>query len=117
MRTLPLLAGAVLALGMFSAVPARAHGGDARIWVSFGDVAFSAGRPYHRLHHYPLQVVHDVGGPHYFYYGAPAPVYYVPRPVVIHGHGPGRHHGGPRHYRPAPPPPPRPGYHRHRPGY
>lgn len=113
MRTLSLVAGAVLALGLVAATPATARGGDARIWVSMGDVMFSAGRPYHRHHHHPLQILHGPRGPSYYYYPVPAYGYYPmpPRPYAY-----------PAYYPPAPyhrpaPPPPRPGYPRHRPGY
>lgn len=115
MRPLPLLAGAVLALGLCFGASAQAHGSDVRVFVSFGDVMFSAGRPYHRHHHYPLHVVHATHGPQYYYTAPPPQHYHHHRPVPVYGYG--DHHG--YHYRPAPPPPPpRPGYHRHRrPGY
>lgn len=117
MRSFPLLAGAALALGLCFGAPAQAHGSDVRVFVSFGDVMFSAGRPYHRHHHYPLHVVHAAHGPQYYYMAPPPPpprhYYRHPREAPVYGY----HHG--YHYRPAPPPPPpRPGYHRHhRPGY
>ena len=116
MRSIPLLAGAALALGLCFGAPARAHGSDLRVFVSFGDVMFSAGRPYHRHQHYPLHVVHAAHGPQYYYMAPPPPpppprhYYRHHRPAPVYGH----HHG--YHYRPASPPP-RPGYHRHRPGY
>ncbi|MCX7564105.1 hypothetical protein OS176_11300 [Xanthomonadaceae bacterium XH05] len=116
MRPLPLLAGAVLALGLSFGGVAQAHGSDVRVFVSFGDVMFSAGRPYHRHHHYPLRVVHAAHGPQYYYVAPPPrphyPHYRHHHPTPVYGHHQGRSH---RHH-PAPPPP-RPGYHRHRPGY
>lgn len=125
MRSIPLLAGAALALGLCFGASTRAHASDVRVFVSLGDVMFSAGQPYHRHHHYPLHVVHSAYGPRYFY-DAPPP----PRHVRGHGHGYRQYRHSHRHpvvvyhqphgyhYRPAPPPPPRPGYHRHyRPGY
>jgi hypothetical protein len=113
MRTLSLLAGAALALGLSLGTPAQAHGSDARIWVSFGDVAFSAGRPYHRHHHHPLKVTRGRHGPRYYYDPAPAYTYDpAPPPHSYPAHG----YRVPTYYR-YPPPPPRPGYSRHRPGY
>lgn len=125
MRSIPLLvAGAALALGLSVGAPVQAHGSDVRVFVSFGDVMFSAGRPYHRHHHYPLHVVHAAHGPQYYYMAPPPPppppprYYRHHRPVPVYGYHNGYPHHG-HYYRPAPPPPPpRPGYHRHyRPGY
>ncbi len=113
MRTLSLLAGAALALGLSFGAPAQAHGSDARIWVSIGDVSFSAGRPYHRHHRHPLHVVRGAHGPRYYYVPAPTYVYHPTHPRPAYGYrGPAHYH-----YPPPPPPPPRPGYYRHRPGY
>lgn len=119
MRTLSLLAGTALALGLCFGAPAQARGNDVRVFVSFGDVMFSAGRPYHRHHHYPLHVVHASHGPRYYYVAPPPPPrprhhhrHHYPVPAYVH------HYGYSHYYRPAPPPPPpRPGYYRHRPGY
>ncbi|HET9049781.1 MAG TPA: hypothetical protein VFN29_12575 [Chiayiivirga sp.] len=113
MRILPILASAVLALGLVAATPAGAHGPEARVWVSIGDVAFSAGRPFHRHHHHPLQVIHGSHGPRYYFVPSPGYSYYpVPRPVAVPMYS-----YPPRYYLPTPPPP-RPGYYRHyRPGY
>ena len=118
-----LLAGAALALGLCFGASTQAHASDVRVFVSLGDVMFSAGRPYHRHHHHPLHVVHAAYGPQYYYVAPPPP----PRPYHHHNHhrrhnhhysASAHHHAHGYHYRPAPPPPPpRPGYHRHRPGY
>lgn len=123
MRIHTLLAGAALALGLSVGAPAQAHGSDARIWVSIGDVAFSAGRPYHRQHHYPLHKVRGKHGPRYYYTPVPGYAYYPPRPGFGHYPPPHPHaypaqgYRGPAYYDYPPPPPPRPGYSRHRPGY
>ncbi len=113
MRMLSLLAGAVMALGLTVAPRANAHGPDSRIWVSMGDVVFSAGRPYHRHHHRPLRVIHGHHGPRYYYVPTPTYGYYpAPRPLAFPAYA-----YPPAHFHPAPPPP-RPGYHRHhRSGY
>ena len=127
MRTLPLLlAGLALGLGLATVSPAHAHGSDARIWVSLGDVVFSAGHPYHRHLHHPLHVVRVGTGPRYYYHPAPRPIRHYPAPRH-YGHG----HGYGYSYAPAPylhrpghgsihrpyRQPPRPGYPRQRPGY
>lgn len=114
MRVLSLLAGAALALGLACVTPAKAHGSDARVWVSIGDVSFSAGRPYHRHHHHPLQVIHGRHGPRYYYIPAPAYAYYPPH---VHPHAPYGYRVHLHYAYPPPPPPPRPGYPRYRPGY
>ena len=121
MRTLFLILATTLLLGLAFAMPVEAHSNYSRIWVSIGDVSFSAGAPYHRHQHYPLHVVHGNYGPRYFYYAPPPPpppqhhrkrrnhVYgYGPAPVVYYDYS--------YQQRPAPRPL-RPGYHRHRPGY
>lgn len=116
MRISFLLAGAALAFGMSFGTPAQAHDHGARVWVSIGDVAFSAGRPYHRHHQHPLHVVHGRHGPRYYYVPTPKYAYFPPRPhpypYPVYGSPAHDHH----HYAP-PPAPPRPGYYRHRPGY
>lgn len=114
MRTIALLAGAALALGLVLSPSADARSVDARIWVSLGDVVFMAGVPHHRHHRQPLQVVSGRHGPRYYYHAA-APHYSYPAPVRAHGHR--NHHYDARYYAPPPPRPPRPGYHRYRPGY
>lgn len=112
MRLIPLLAMSALALGLGLGSAAQAHASDTRIWVSFGDVTFSAGRPFHRQHHIPLFVQAGRHGPRYYYHAPRHPRVY---PHPAHGYPPGYHYPS-RRYLP-PPPPPRPGYYRHRPGY
>ena len=74
MRILSLLASALLlVLGLSLAPTAKAHGPDTRIWVSIGDVVFSAGHPYHRHLHHPLHVVHGGPAPRYYYRAPPPP--------------------------------------------
>ncbi len=116
MRMIAFLASAALALGLATSPSANAH--DARIWVSLGDVTFSAGLPYHRQHHYPLYREQGRHGPRYYYYAAPVRPMPHYRPGPPYGPGYGYYYDA-RYYQPAPPPPPRPrpGYHRHRPGY
>ena len=111
MRALPFLAGTVFALGLAFGAPANAHNSHTRIWVSFGDVVFSAGMPYHRLHHHPLAVEHGRRGPRYYYY-APRAQHWGP----AHGYAPGYYYYEHTYYAPTPPPRRR-GYYRHRPGY
>lgn len=95
MKIPAFIIAAALALGLTLATsPAQAYD-DTRIWVSIGDVTFSAGRPYHRYHDYPLHVWHGPHGPRYYYhhhYVVSEPVYYH-RP---HGHAP--YHRGPGSY-------------------
>jgi hypothetical protein len=121
MRILSVLASALLlVLGLTLASPSQAHGPNTRVWVSIGDVVFSAGHPYHRHLHHPLQVVHVGHSPRYYY--APPP----PRPHHYRERGPARVYGHSayppyysHHYRHPDhrASPPRPGYPRHRPGY
>lgn len=109
-----LLASLVLAgAGVFAAAtPAQAHGPGARVYVSFGDVAFMHGRPFHRhMHNLPLHVIADVHGPRYYYY---APAGYLPPPPPPHVHRYDHRHNDHRHGHRAPP---RPGYPRYRDGY
>lgn len=121
MRILSLLASALLlTLGLALTPAAKAHGPDTRIWVSIGDVVFSAGHPYHRHLHHPLHVVHVGHAPRYYYRAPPPP---RPRhhrhhgPVKVYAPGPYPHYYARGHHHRPPPPPPRPGYPRHRPGY
>ena len=121
MRILSLLASALLlVLGLSLAPSAKAHGPDTRIWVSIGDVVFSAGHPYHRHLHHPLHVVHGGPAPRYYYRAPPPPRphhYRHRAPVKVYAPGVyPRYYAHGHHHRP-PPPPPRPGYPRHRPGY
>ncbi len=119
-----LITGTALALGLIMGTSAQAHGRDARVWVSHGDIRFDAGRPFHRAHHVPLFVEPGRHGPRYYYYPSAysaypvAPSHYAPAPMAPYSYGPAYY---PDSYRYLPPPPPRPrprpGYHRHRPGY
>ena len=114
MRTMSLLAGTVLALGLAFAAPANAHNrhsSQARVWVSLGDVVFSAGVPYHRQYRQPLFAESGRHGPRYYYYG-PHQSYRGP----VHGYVPGYYYEQ-SYYGPAPLPPRRRGYSRHRHGY
>lgn len=113
MRTTALLAGAALALGLALTPSVHAHGTDARIWVSLGDVVFTAGVPYHRYSHQPLFIEAGRHGPRYYHYG-PSSRHFRPGPVRGHVRG---YAYDARYYLPPPPPPRRAGYHRHRPGY
>ncbi len=110
MRTMFFLAGTALALGLAFAAPANAHNrhhNQARVWVSLGDVVFTAGTPYHRQYRQPLFAERGRHGPRYYYYG-PQQTYqgYVPGYYYDH-----------TYYAPAPLPPRRRGYSRHRQGY
>lgn len=98
--SLALAAAGMLAL---TALPVSEAHASPRIYVDFGDVFFSAGRPYDRYSRAPLHVVHYDYGPRYYHYGPPARVvhHYAPPPRVRHvyHHHPGRGYGPPRHHR------------------
>lgn len=85
MRTV-LLTIALAVAGLFSlGYTAPAHADGVRVFVDFGDVYFTAGRPYYRHTHQPLYVVHHAYGPRYYYSRPAYPVGYrygyAPRPA------------------------------------
>lgn len=117
MRLAFLLTAAALALGLAFAAPANAHqhhrhhSSQARVWVSLGDVVFSAGMPYHRQYRQPLFTQPGRHGPRYYYWGPHAAHH-----GAGHGYAPAYYYDH-NYYTPAPPPPRRRGYNRHRRGY
>lgn len=103
MRTV-LLTIALAVAGLFGlGYTAPAHADGVRVFVDFGDVYFTAGRPYYRHTHQPLYVMHHAYGPRYYYSRPAYPVDYrygyAPRPAY-YGYGieyrSGHHHR--RHY-------------------